>query len=41
MVPGNSLKITFNDETIESIKIGATGSYYIDTGIGIKKVELE
>lgn len=40
MIPGDMIKLTFKDDTQEDIIIGATGSYYVDTGIPIKAIVL-
>lgn len=41
MMPGEVIKITFNNGVSEEIKIGVTGSYYIDTGMKISRIELQ
>ena len=40
MVPGDIVKIVFSDNVVEEIKMGITGSYYIDTGVAIKSIQL-
>ncbi len=40
MTPGDIVKITFYDGKTEDIKIGVTGSYYIDTGVSISSIML-
>jgi hypothetical protein len=40
MMPGEIVQITFEDGTIEKIKISTTGSYYIDTGMLISGIKL-
>jgi hypothetical protein len=39
-MPGEIIQITFEDNTVENIKISATGSYYIDTGMLISGIKL-
>jgi hypothetical protein len=43
MTPGDVVKITFKNKSgePESIKIGVTGSYYIDVGMDIIGVSLD
>jgi hypothetical protein len=43
MTPGDIVKIKFvnsPNDVEEEIKIGITGSYYIDTGVNIESVKL-
>ena len=40
MNPGDIIKITFENEDEQLIKIGVTGSYYINTGISISEIKL-
>ena len=40
MVPGDIISINFENGSSEDIKIGVTGSYYIDTGVNIESVKL-
>jgi hypothetical protein len=35
MTPGDIIKIKFEGSDYEEIKIGVTGSYYIDIGVNI------
>jgi hypothetical protein len=41
MIPGSGITITFDDNHSADIKIGITGSYYIDTGVKINSVVLK
>jgi hypothetical protein len=41
MMPGDKIDITFADDTMETIQIGVTGSYYIDLGVPIKSIKLQ
>ena len=38
-MPGDTIKFTFADNSVQIIQIGATGSYYIDSGMSIRKIE--
>lgn len=40
MRPGQMITITFEDDKVEKIMIGATGSYYIDEGVAIRSIVL-
>ena len=40
MRPGQMVTITFEDDKIETVMIGATGSYYIDEGVAIRSIVL-
>lgn len=39
LMPGDTIKLTFENGDEQVIQIGVTGSYYIDTGMAIRKVE--
>ena len=39
IMPGDTIKFTFADNSVQIIQIGATGSYYIDSGMSIRKIE--
>ncbi|MBQ7820092.1 MAG: hypothetical protein IJ341_10395 [Bacteroidales bacterium] len=39
LMPGDTIKLTFENGDNQVIQIGVTGSYYIDTGVAIRKVE--
>lgn len=41
MLPGDKVKIIFSKGEEQTIQIGATGSYYIDLGVEITKIELD
>lgn len=41
MAPGETAIVTFTNGSIENIKIGATGSYYVDTGIEITSIKMQ
>jgi hypothetical protein len=40
MRPGQMITITFEDDRVETIMIGVTGSYYIDEGVAIRSIVL-
>jgi hypothetical protein len=40
MRPGQMITITFEDDRIETIMIGVTGSYYVDEGVAIRSIVL-
>lgn len=39
IMPGDTIILTFEDNHTQVIQIGATGSYYIDSGMTIRRVE--
>lgn len=41
MTPGDVVKIKFKNSDYEDLKIGVTGSYFIDTGVNIVSVKLK
>ena len=40
MRPGQMITITFEDDRVETIMIGVTGSYYVDEGVAIRSIVL-
>lgn len=40
MRPGQMITITFEDDRVETIMVGVTGSYYIDEGVAIRSIVL-
>ena len=40
MRPGQMITITFEDDRVETIMVGVTGSYYIDEGVAIRSIML-
>jgi hypothetical protein len=40
MMPGDIVTIVFENGASQDIKIGVTGSYYIDTGVAMRRIIL-
>jgi hypothetical protein len=40
MMPGDMITIVFENGFTQDIKIGVTGSYYVDTGVAMKQIIL-